>query len=457
MEADDVIATLARRGEERGLDVFIVTADKDARQLISDQIRISTCARTRSWTPPASRRNGASAPTRSSISWRSTGDSVDNVPGVPGIGEGFASTFLKQFGTLDNLLANLGQVKGPKKQQSLREHEETARRARQLVTLQGRPPAGPRLGCAQNPGPRRRGPESALRPSAAFTGFATSWAHSEANCPAAKNRPGRPSITPSTRPRASRRSSTSCERQPRFCIDTETTAIDPLRADLVGLSFCWKPGEAYYLPVRGPAGSHAARRGGDPRGPAAHLDRPGRSRRSARTSSTTCWRSGARASTWPARSPTRWSCRYLLESGERNHNLDQLVPAAARPHDDPDHRLDRQRKEPGADGPGRRRPGRRVRRRRCRRDLADRRRSCRPRCASEGLWDLYAELERPLDLGAGADGDRPESRSTSRGSSSSRANSPSGSRRSRPRFTRWPAGPSTSTRARSSARCSSTS
>ena len=44
-------------------------------------------------------------------------------------------------------------------------------------------------------------------------------------------------------------------RQPRFCIDTETTSIDPLRADLVGLSFSWKAGEAYYLPVRGPLGS----------------------------------------------------------------------------------------------------------------------------------------------------------------------------------------------------------
>ena len=85
--------------------------------------------------PPASRRIGASAPTRSSISWPLTGDSVDNVPGVPGIGPGFASTFLKEFGTLDNLLANPGRVKGPKKQQALREHKETALRARELVAL----------------------------------------------------------------------------------------------------------------------------------------------------------------------------------------------------------------------------------------------------------------------------------------------------------------------------------
>ena len=71
MEADDIIATLARRGEERGLDVFICTADKDARQLLSDHIRILNLRKNavhRRRRP--SRRNGASAPTRSSTSWR---------------------------------------------------------------------------------------------------------------------------------------------------------------------------------------------------------------------------------------------------------------------------------------------------------------------------------------------------------------------------------------------------
>src|SRR5208337_2984215 len=63
-----------------------------------------------------------------------TGDSVDNVPGVPGIGPGFAATFLKEFGSLDGLLDNLDKVKG-KKQQALRAHRETALLARRLVAL----------------------------------------------------------------------------------------------------------------------------------------------------------------------------------------------------------------------------------------------------------------------------------------------------------------------------------
>ena len=70
MEADDVIATLARRGEERGLDVFICTADKDARQLLDDHIRILNLRKNKVHRRRRPRRpTGASGPTRSSTSW----------------------------------------------------------------------------------------------------------------------------------------------------------------------------------------------------------------------------------------------------------------------------------------------------------------------------------------------------------------------------------------------------
>lgn len=135
MEADDVIATLARRAEERGLDVFIVTADKDARQLISEHVRILNLRKNKIIDAAELLKEWGIRPDQVVDFLALTGDTVDNVPGVPGIGEGFATTFLKQFGTLDALLANINQVKGPKKQQSLREHADTARRARQLVSL----------------------------------------------------------------------------------------------------------------------------------------------------------------------------------------------------------------------------------------------------------------------------------------------------------------------------------
>src|SRR3954454_19184403 len=135
MEADDIIATLARRGEERGLDVTICTADKDARQLLTDHIRILNLRKNKVIDAAALETEWGIRPHQVVDFLALTGDSVDNVPGVPGIGAGYAATFLKEFGTLDALLAHPEKVKGPKKQQALREHAETARRARQLVTL----------------------------------------------------------------------------------------------------------------------------------------------------------------------------------------------------------------------------------------------------------------------------------------------------------------------------------
>ena len=135
MEADDIIATLARRAAERGMDVTICTADKDARQLLTDQIRILNLRDGKFIDAPALLADWGIAPGQVVDYLALTGDTVDNVPGVPGIGPVSASGLLKEFGTLDNLLANIDRVKGAKKQQNLREHSDTARRARELVQL----------------------------------------------------------------------------------------------------------------------------------------------------------------------------------------------------------------------------------------------------------------------------------------------------------------------------------
>ena len=129
MEADDIIASLARRGEERGLDVTICTADKDARQLLSDHVRILNLRKNAVIDAAALEKEWGIRPDQVVDFLALTGDAVDNVPGVPGIGEGFAATFLKQFGTLDSLLENVDKVKGPKKQQA--------------SASTPRPPAGP--------------------------------------------------------------------------------------------------------------------------------------------------------------------------------------------------------------------------------------------------------------------------------------------------------------------------
>ncbi len=395
MEADDVIATLARRAEERGFDVFIVTADKDARQLISDQVRILNLRKNKLIDAAELEKEWGIRPDQVVDFLALTGDTVDNVPGVPGIGEGFAATFLKQFGTLDQLLANISQVKGPKKQQSLREHADTARRARQLVTLRDdlplaldwdalktQSPDVEALEIAVHrvrlpPVPRRAG--CAARPVAAQGGTALGGHLSR------------------------RRYARAVRRFPRRA--KTAAAVLHRHRDHRDRPAAGRSGRAVVLLEvrRGLLLAAARARRIEPARPAQRPSRHcglssaiRRSKRSARISSTTCSRSSARAFNWHGPLTDTMVLSYLLESGERNHNLDQLSAAAARPHHDSDHRLDRQRKEPGPNGPGRRRPGRRVRRRGCRRDLADSRRSWRPQVRDQGLWTLYAELERPL-------------------------------------------------------------
>src|SRR5262249_32357444 len=112
-------------------------------------------------------------------------------------------------------------------------------------------------------------------------------------------------------------------RQPRFCIDTETTSLDPLRADLVGLSFCWKEGQASYLPLRGPEGSRRLDQPATLEALRAVLGNPQIEKigQNIKYDMLTLGRAGVELA-GPLTDTMILS--YLLESGERNHNLDQL-------------------------------------------------------------------------------------------------------------------------------------
>ena len=134
-EADDVIATLARRGAERGLDVFIATSDKDARQLLSDRIHIYNLRKKEILDVEGLKKDWGVAPEQVVDLLALTGDAVDNVPGIPGIGLKTATALLQEFGDLESLLASASKVSGKKRQENLRDHAETARRAKRLIEL----------------------------------------------------------------------------------------------------------------------------------------------------------------------------------------------------------------------------------------------------------------------------------------------------------------------------------
>ena len=139
-EADDILATLARQAEAEGRQTFIVTGDRDAMQLAGRNVSIM--ANTRGVTEvkiydPAAVEERFGVPPRlipDLIGLK--GDTSDNIPGVPGIGEKTAAQLLQQFGDLDGVLSHIDQVAGPKRQELLRQNREVALMSRRLACLE---------------------------------------------------------------------------------------------------------------------------------------------------------------------------------------------------------------------------------------------------------------------------------------------------------------------------------
>jgi len=138
-EADDILATLARQAGAEGRETVIVTGDRDALQLASTHVRIM--ANTRGMTevkvydPAAVEERFGVSPGLIPDLIGLKGDSSDNIPGIPGIGEKTAAQLLAQFGDLDGVLAHVGEVSGTKRRELLQEHREIALLSRKLALL----------------------------------------------------------------------------------------------------------------------------------------------------------------------------------------------------------------------------------------------------------------------------------------------------------------------------------
>src|SRR5439155_24814338 len=129
----DLIATLAAAGAERGLEVFICSIDKDCRQLLSDRVQVFNLRKREVYDAAALAADWGVKPEQVVDFQTLVGDSVDNVPGAQGIGPKTACQLLQAYGTLDNLMAHLDEVKG-KKQETLRAFAAQLPVSRQLVT-----------------------------------------------------------------------------------------------------------------------------------------------------------------------------------------------------------------------------------------------------------------------------------------------------------------------------------
>ena len=134
-EADDLIATYAREAGERGAVTTIVSSDKDLMQLVTDSVVMYDTMKDRRIGIPEVIEKFGVPPDKVVEVQALAGDSVDNVPGVPGIGVKTAAQLITEYGDLDTLLARAGEIKQPKRREALIENAEKARISRQLVLL----------------------------------------------------------------------------------------------------------------------------------------------------------------------------------------------------------------------------------------------------------------------------------------------------------------------------------
>ena len=135
IEADDLIATLAERAVEEGFRVLIVSSDKDLLQLVREGVTIVHPVKYNRLDTEAVKEKFGVPPERVADVLALMGDSVDNVPGVPGIGEKGARKLISEWGSLEKLLAHAAEVKNKRQREGLEQHADQARLSKELITL----------------------------------------------------------------------------------------------------------------------------------------------------------------------------------------------------------------------------------------------------------------------------------------------------------------------------------
>lgn len=244
VEADDLLGSLSVRAAGEGFEVVIVSGDKDLLQLIGPHVRVlqSHFKNSKLYGEKEVQERYHCPPARLPDLFGLMGDSVDNIPGVPGIGEKTAMTLIERFGDLDTLYDRLGEVEG-KRRQLLEQHREQAFLSRDLARIRTDiewdfPWEEARLG---EPDVDRL---AALYKTLEFKRLLAQLPRSA---------PGRRETVRYQTLATVQDLQSLAERlraaQQGFALDTETGGLDPLRDSLVGISISFKAGEAYYVPV----------------------------------------------------------------------------------------------------------------------------------------------------------------------------------------------------------------
>ncbi len=250
VEADDVIGTLARRAAARGMRVLMSTGDKDMAQLVDDRITlVNTMDNKRLDAAGVEAKFGV--PPTQMVDWLTlVGDSVDNVPGVPSVGPKTATKWLRQYGSLDAIIEHADEIKG-KVGEKLRASLDQLPLSRELVTIRCDVDLPVDIDDLKPGQPDR----AKLRELYAELEF-KSWLRAlleEDDDPAADADDAAPENPRDYETVTTREAFDAWLEQLRkaelFAFDTETTSLDYMQAEVVGVSFSVEPGKAAYVPL----------------------------------------------------------------------------------------------------------------------------------------------------------------------------------------------------------------
>ncbi len=240
-EADDLLATLATQAVSHGVTAIIVTSDKDMLQLITDDIKVfNPHNESKMLDAKAVRERFGVGPEQMRDLMAMAGDSSDNVPGVPGIGPKTARDLLIEYGTLDGVYEHVDEIKSPKRRENIAENKPLALLSRELVTLKLDVPLDADIeNCKSKPFDRPRLVE--LLKQFEFRSLVSELVEAEEQTDADY-------IILNEKPELDKLVE-KLKKCGRFAFDFETTSVDPMRAELVGVSIAITPEAAWYIPV----------------------------------------------------------------------------------------------------------------------------------------------------------------------------------------------------------------
>ncbi|MGB2705393.1 MAG: DNA polymerase I, partial [Candidatus Omnitrophota bacterium] len=240
-EADDVLATLAEKCRKaKGIDTFIVTSDKDAMQLVGDRVKVYSPHKDGViYGEKEVKERFGVAPEGITDLMALMGDTSDNIPGVPGIGEKTAIELMKEFKSLERVLKNTHKIKSESRRKKIEESRDLALLSRELATIKKNAPIEVDI-------------EDLFLKEPDEKALAELFKELEFRKLLKEIAPGR-------RPQGSYRLVDCREefskfvrelkRARRFAFDFETTHYNPMQARPVGVSFAWKENEAHYIPL----------------------------------------------------------------------------------------------------------------------------------------------------------------------------------------------------------------